>query len=134
MFTPNAYQLKAKNLSVAYWTSRYYGKPFFEYQDDQGKLTFKDEEIYKEDARIGSLVTVTIRRTWDSGFTTFTLLLPNVTVAGPNEPVQIRTEGITTFHEVSSGPKPNAIYDYGQTKIYSVTELVGSAERLTEDQ
>jgi hypothetical protein len=126
MAVPNVYQLHAQHLSITYSTSGFAGRPSFEYQDAHQMLTFRDDEIRTADSEIGTLVTVTIRRTVDAGSTSFTLLLPRVNVAGPNQQAHIVTEGITTLHKFSIIPGLNQ----GQMELYMVTRLTGTAELL----
>ena len=69
-------------------------------------------------------MTVFIRRTVDSGSTTFSVLIPTVNLPGMGTPVNIHTEGITTVHRFSILPAMNR----GQTEVYSFTRLSGPAE------
>ena len=75
---------------------------------------------------IGSLVTVVVRMTVDTGSTTFTVLIPTVNLTAPDHPSPIETVGITTVHRFSILP----IFNQGQTELYSVTLLSGSASHL----
>jgi hypothetical protein len=75
---------------------------------------------------LGTLVSVTLLLTIDSGSTTFTLLLPRVNLpAPPALPtlVPVTTEGITTFHRFSLLPP----LQHGQQEFYAVTPLEGTA-------
>jgi hypothetical protein len=75
---------------------------------------------------LGTLVSVTILLTVDSGSTTFTLLLPRVNLpAPPALPVAIpvNTDGITTGHRFSILPP----LLHGQQEFYTVTPLQGTA-------
>ncbi|HLJ30675.1 MAG TPA: hypothetical protein VKY85_28475 [Candidatus Angelobacter sp.] len=119
---PNVYDLKSDHLHVTYSTTGRNGQPNFSYQDGGQTLSFKGNEIRQEKSEIGTLVTVTIRRTVDAGSTTFTLLVPAVRLA-ESAPVQIHTIGITTAHKFSVVPAMNL----GQTELYTTTELSGTA-------
>src|SRR5262245_54302748 len=77
---PNLYQLQGEALHVTYATSGIDGLPHFSYQDAHQTLSFKGDEIRVAETEIGMLVTVSIRRTIDSGATSFTLLVPTVNV------------------------------------------------------
>jgi hypothetical protein len=75
---------------------------------------------------LGTLVSVTILLTVDSGSTTFTVLLPRVNLpAPPALPalVPVATEGITTVHRFSVFPP----LLHGQQEFYTVTPLQGTA-------
>jgi hypothetical protein len=126
MTTPNIYQLHGHNLSVTYSTGELGSLKSFEYQDAFQTLVFKGAEIRIVVSEIGTLVTVTIRSTVDSGSTSFTLLVPTVNLPGPNSHAHITTEGITTLHRFSINPKLNQ----GQTELYIVTQLTGTAEAI----
>ena len=75
---------------------------------------------------LGTLVSVTILMTVDSGSTTFTLLLPRVNLPAPPAlpaAVPVTTEGITTLHRFSVVPA----LQHGQQEFYTVTQLQGTA-------
>jgi len=120
---PNLYQLSGKNLNITYSTSGIDGKPHFSYQDLQQTLNFAGDQIRSVETEIGTLVSVTIRMTVDTGGTTFSLLLPRVNIPG-EQSVPIQTVGITTLHRFSIIPMN------GQRDFYTVTRLHGSAARV----
>lgn len=127
---PNFYQVHGHvhggQLTVTYSTSGFDGKPHFTYQDAFLTLQFTGNEITRESTELGTLVSVFIVRTIDAGSTTFTLLVPRVNLdQGHHAPIE--TEGITTVHRFSIFPQA----DHGQTDLYSVTRLTGTA-RLVE--
>ena len=75
---------------------------------------------------LGTLVSVTILLTVDSGSTTFTVLLPRVNLPAPPalpSLVPVTTEGITTVHRFSVLPP----LQHGQQEFYTVTPLQGTA-------
>jgi len=73
---------------------------------------------------LGTLVSVTIFLTIDSGSSTFTLLLPRVNLpAQPFSSAPVSTDGITTAHHFSLLPA----FQHGQQDFYSVTPLNGTA-------
>ncbi|SFH28238.1 hypothetical protein SAMN05216299_10532 [Nitrosospira sp. Nsp14] len=99
------------------------GKRHFTYQDLQQTLNFSGAEIGQADNEIGTLVTVTIRMTVDTGGTTFRILLPRINIPG-EQMVSVRTIGITTLHRFSIVPAS------GQRDFFTVTRLSGSASRV----
>jgi hypothetical protein len=121
--SPNLYQLSGKHLNITYSTSGIDGKPHFSYQDLQQTLSFTGDQIRSVETEIGTLVSVTIRMTIDSGGTTFSLLLPRVNIPG-EQSVPVQTVGITTLHRFSILPIN------GQLDFYTVTRLNGSASRV----
>jgi hypothetical protein len=65
---------------------------------------------------------VTIHKTAPFASTTFTLLVPNVTLGEGFGPLAINTVGITTLHRLLFFPNEQA-----QTELYSVADLTGTA-------
>ena len=65
LVTPNLYQLQGKNLHVTYSTSGIDGRAHFSYQDTHQSLSFRGDEIRTQETEIGTLVSVTLRRTGD---------------------------------------------------------------------
>jgi hypothetical protein len=114
------------SLSVSYATSGIDGKPHLQYHDTHETLHFSGEEIRTIDSEVGTLVSVTIRRTVDSGSTSFTLVIPNVNL-GQSTQTHISTFGITTIHRFSVVP----IFNQGQVETYTETQLEGTAELVS---
>jgi hypothetical protein len=121
--TPNLYQLHGVNISVSYALSGFDGKPHFSYQDAHHALQFSGNQIRTVATEIGTIATVTIQLTVDSGSTTFSLLVPTVHLDQTHQSAHIATEGITTLHKFWLNPALNL----GQTELYSVTKLTGTA-------
>ncbi|BDI19899.1 hypothetical protein ANSO36C_57010 [Nostoc cf. commune SO-36] len=121
---PNLYQFKGKNISITYSTTSFIGQPLLTYQDNQQTLSFRgNKEIRSVETEIGTLVTVTIHKTVDTGSTSFTLILPRVKLTPGNE-VKIVTKGITTTNTVI--PK----FNQGQTQTYKTIHLTGTAQAV----
>jgi hypothetical protein len=99
--------------------------PHLHYHQGSVILDFTGSEIrVGEVPDLGTLVSVTIFLTVDSGSTTFTLLLPSVTLPAPPAlpaAVPVTTDGITTLHRFSLFPQN------GQQEFYTVTPLQGTA-------
>lgn len=122
---PNLYQLQGQNVNVTYSTTSFDGTPRFNYQDQQRTLQFVGDQIRTTDSEIGTLVTVTLYKTRDNGYVTFSLLLPPVNL-GQNNESKIVTKGITTLNRFSKIYESNQ----GQTKFYTVTPLAGTAQAV----
>lgn len=120
--TPDLYQLQGGQIQVSYATSGIDGKPHLTYHDPHQSLSFTGDQIRTVKTEIGTLVTVTIRLTVDSGSTSFSVLIPTVNL-GSTTQANISTEGITTVHRFSLVPALNL----GQTETYSVVALTGTA-------
>jgi hypothetical protein len=132
---PNLFQLSGRhhhpgnNLQVSYLTHSGpatpqfpQGPPHFSYQDESQSLSFVGPEVEVVNSELGDVVSVVIRRTIDSGSTTFSLLVPNVNIVAGQQ-AAIHTEGITAIHRLSLAPG----LDQGQRDQYSVTPLEGTA-------
>ena len=109
--TPNLFRLHGTNLQVIYSTSGFDGKPHLQYHDVFQTLHFSGDQIRTLPSEIGTLVTVTIRMTVDTGSTVFTLLVPHVNLEDEsNTPVNITTYGFTTIRRFSIVQE---FWDYG---------------------
>jgi hypothetical protein len=129
--TPNLYNLtgcnfKGEKVSINYSTSSITGKPLFNYQDQKQTLNFQGDEIRTVETEIGTLVTVTIKKTVeDTGSTTFSLLIPHINLGYSNE-VKIVTNGITTLNRFSTIPQ----FNQGQKQTYTIIHLKGTAQAV----
>lgn len=121
----NLFQVHGHQLHVTYSTTSLDGKPQFTYQDPHQTLHFAGDEIESVASAAGAMVSVVIRRTIDSGSTSFTLLVPRVNLDRTDQ-VAIRTEGITTLHRFSIVPALN----HGQLDLYTVHQLSGNASAV----
>src|SRR5271165_1733529 len=118
----NLFELSGHGTSIAYSTTSIDGKPRFHYKDHNVDLNFSGSEIRTEDSELGKLVTVSIKRTIDTGNTTATLLLPAVDLAGANE------RPLTTVVIVSKHIGPIHPGHTGQEQDYAATVLHGHAK------
>jgi hypothetical protein len=123
---PNVYRLSGGHMHVTYTTTDKNGQPHFSYQNGNQTLSFTGNQIRETKTDLGTLVSVTIRMTIDTGSTSFTLLVPTVNLTSPSSPAQIHTYGITTVHKFSVVPAMNK----GQTELYTTTDLSGTASQV----
>ncbi len=123
--TPNLYRLHGHNLQVTYSTSGFDGKPHLQYHDAFQTLHFSGDQIRTLPTEIGTLVTVTLRLTVDTGSTVFSMLIPPVNLE-ESPTVDIMTYGITTIRRFSIVQE----FNQGQIDSYSVTELRGTAAHV----
>ena len=119
---PNLYQLSGDGILVTYMTTSLSGQPLFSYQDAFQSKQFSGQEIQTVESVLGNLVTVFLIRTVDTGSTTFTLIVPSVSLPAGSNTANITTEGITTVHRFSIVKPPQ-----GQTENYTFRELTGTA-------
>jgi len=126
--TPDRYDLSGHDITILYLPSGAGGRAGFTYKDHQRTLTFRGDEIRCVPVPdLGTVVSVTLTMSADSGSTTFSVLLPQVNL--PNQlgaSVFIRTEGISTVHPLL----PNPALSQSQGDIYAVTSLRGTASLL----
>jgi len=125
---PDHYQLSGSGINITYTPIGSGGLAHLYYQDAQRTHTFNGDQIRKLDVPdIGTVVSVTLVMTVDSGSTTFSVLIPKVNLlnhAGAS--TSICTEGITTVHRFSIVPA----FNMGQEEIYSVTPMTGTASLI----
>ena len=129
---PNLWSLSGGGIHVRYWTFTLgpirHGDepPHLTYYDSHRTLSFHGNEIRNLNLPdLGTLLSVTIVPTVDTGSTTFTVLLPrvNIVAQGPFTSVPVSTEGIRTVHAGPFGPP----FGHGQEEFYSITPLTGTA-------
>jgi hypothetical protein len=122
---PNLYQLTGRQLHITYSTSGVDGKPHFSYQDAQQSHDFAGDEIRVVECDLGSVVSVYILRTFDSGSTSFSLFVPKVGLVD-GAPQTLHTQGVTTIHKFSILPP----FNVGQKDLYHVASLHGTAANV----
>jgi hypothetical protein len=122
---PNLYVLSGGGIHVTYTTSGFDGQPHFTYTSPFVTHTFTGNQIKTEPCVLGTLVSVTILHTVDSGSTTFTVLIPRINL-NQGEALAITTEGITTHHRFSIFPAAM----HGQLDTYGVVTLTGTAQHV----
>ena len=91
--TPNLYQLQGAGIHVTYSAGGFGGGLNLTYQDANGSQSFSDDQITVTQTPIGVVVTVTIRRTIDTGSTSFSVLIPTVNLAGPGQAAPVSHRG-----------------------------------------
>jgi hypothetical protein len=125
---PDHYQLSGGGISITFLPVGAGGLAHLQYQDPQRTLNFTGEQIRKvEVPDLGTVVSVTLTLTVDSGSTTFSVLIPKTTLqATTGSSAHIRTEGITTVHRFSLVPA----FNLGQDELYTVTPLHGTASNV----
>jgi hypothetical protein len=76
--SPDLFQLEHNDLHISYSTSSISGQPLFNYRDAQQEQSFRGDEIRVQESELGTLVTVSVKKTVDTGYTSLTLILPKV--------------------------------------------------------
>jgi len=130
LVAPNLYQLTGhlagQEIHITYVTSGITGKPQFTYQDGfNPPISFTGDQIRRVDSPdLGTVISVTIRPTVDTGSTTLSLLVPRVNVLSMHEVDQITTDAVITVHRIPLLPP------VGQLDSYTIVRLQGSARRV----
>lgn len=113
---PNLYQLRGESLNITYSPASFNGQSYFMYHDRHRMLEFYGDAIRSGVQDFGTFVSVVLDPEMGPRSTMFTVLLPNVTLAGTTQ-TQIETFGLTTIQEIG----------IDQNEMYGVTELSGTA-------
>jgi len=122
---PNLWVLSGGGIHVRYSSATNH----FHYHDSFRNETFSGAQIRVVVVPdLGTLVSVTIFLTIDSGSSTFTVILPttNLDGAAPHPSAHVATDGITTAHHFTI---PISLL-HGQLEFYTVTPLVGTAFKV----
>ncbi len=119
---PNLYDLKNGSLQINYSTSGIDGKAHFSYKKGKIQRSFSGEEIRTIENDLGTVVSVTIVMSVDTGSTSFSVLIPKVNLASTaGATAKIATQGIETTHKFSMIPA----FSKGQVDTYKVISLTG---------
>ena len=120
---PNQFDLRGTGVTISYSVTSITGKPVLSFKKGRKTLNFTGDEIGVLDTAIGSLITVTVAKTVDKGFTSFSFLLPSIQLTSPSAKQGFRTIGITTVHRTTiAGPIK------GVQQTYKSVSLRGTAQ------
>jgi hypothetical protein len=123
---PNRYVLQSQDgkTKVDYETSNLVGQPSLNLTQGPGPIRhFSGSQIRALNAEIGTLVSVTTQMTIDTGSTSFSVLIPSISLTGISNNQKFSTDAIITSH---SGP--NSIPSTGVHEKYQFIPLTGEAE------
>ena len=124
--TQYQYVLEAQDLKITYLVSGFQGLPYLTYQDSAQTLSFKGTEIRAAETEIGSLVTVTVKLTVDAGSTSFSVLIPAITLADTQAEETFKTVGVLTVHRTA----PLVLPPTGARETYEIYEFEGCAQAV----
>jgi hypothetical protein len=121
---PNRFVLQSSDgkTKVDYETTSFLGQPILNLTQGGPIRHFSGSQIRRLDTEIGTLVTVTTHITVDSGSTSFSVLIPAITLASISDHKSFSTDAIVTAH---SGPLP--IPPTGVHETYQFIQLKGEA-------
>jgi hypothetical protein len=127
--SPNQYHVRGGGISVAYYPDGFGPIPedpgplHLVYQDAFRSLAFYGDQVRTvEVPDLGTVVSVTIVEAVDTGYTSFSLLVPDVDLPTDQSSVSVNTEGITTVNRIFA-----ALIGHPQSETYTVTSLDGTA-------
>ena len=108
---PNRYELQSADgkTKVDYETSNFFGLPTLNLTQPPGHPIrhFSGSQIRAVNTEIGTLVTVTTQLSIDTGSTSFSVLLPAVTLTSIADHKAFSTEAIITSHTGPNSVPPN---------------------------
>ena len=126
---PNTFVLHSSdgNTQVDYETTSFLGQPVLNLKQGPGPglgpiRHFAGSQIRTLNTEIGTLVSVTTEMTVDTGSTSFSVLIPAVTLTSTSDQQTIATEAIITHHT-----GPNSVPITGVHETYEFIPLSGEA-------
>ena len=124
---PNRFVLRSSdgNTQVDYETTSFLGQPVLNLKQGPGLSPirhFAGSQIRTLNTEIGTLVSVTTEMTVDTGSTSFSVLIPAVTLTSISDHKAIATEAIITHHT-----GPNSVPITGVHETYEFIPLSGEA-------
>ena len=123
---PNRFLLQSSdgNTKVDYETTGFTGQPILSLTQGPGPIRhFAGSQIRVINTEIGTLVTVTTQITIDTGSTSFSVLIPTITLTSISDNKSFATEAIITSH---SGP--NSVPVTGVHETYQFIPMKGHAD------
>lgn len=122
----NLFHLEGHGLHIEYSTTSITGQPNLTYHDANQSVTFTGGDIQTVPTEAGTLVSVTIRKTVDTGSTSFSVLIPRTNIEPVGATIHVRTIGVTAIHRFSVVPA----FNRGQLDTYATVALHGTAETV----
>lgn len=122
---PNRFVMQSSDgkTKVDYETTSFIGQPILNLTQGPGPIRhFSGSQVRRVDTEIGTLVTVTTHLTIDTGSTSFSVLIPAITLTSASDQKAFTTDAIITSHT-----GPNSIPSAGVHETYQFTQLKGEA-------
>ena len=122
---PNRFELQSNDgkTKVDYETTSFIGQPVLNLSQVPGPIRhFAGSQIRRIDTEIGTLVSVTTQMSIDTGSTSFSILIPAITLAAISEHQAFTTEAIVTHHT-----GPNSVPATGVHETYQFIPMKGQA-------
>ena len=122
---PNRFVLQSSDgkTKVDYETSSFIGQPSLNLTQAPGPIRhFAGSQIRKVNTEIGTLVTVTTQISIDTGSTSFSVLIPAISLTAISNHQTFTTEAIVTHHT-----GPNSVPSTGVHETYQFIPMKGEA-------
>src|SRR5215471_7128475 len=122
---PNRFTLQSGDgkTKVDYETTSFIGQPTLNLTQGPGPIRhFSGSQIRTLNTEIGKLVTVTTNMTIDTGSTSFSVLIPAITLAAVGDHKPFSTDAIITSHT-----GPNSVPPTGVHETYHFIAMHGEA-------
>jgi len=122
---PNRFVLHSSDgkTKVDYETTSFVGQPTFNLTQGGGPIRhFAGSQIRTVNTEIGTLVSVTTLLTVDTGSTSFSVLIPAITLTSVSDHKSFNTEAIVTTHT-----GPNSVPVTGVHETYHFIPMKGEA-------
>jgi len=122
---PNRFVLQSQDGStkVDYETTSFIGQPVLNLTQGPGPIRhFSGSQIRTANTEIGTLVSVTTHMTIDTGSTSFSILIPAISLTSISNHQKFATEALVTSH---SGP--NSVPATGVHERYQFIPMTGEA-------
>ena len=122
---PNKFALQSSDgkTKVDYETSSFIGQPTLNLTQGPGPIRhFSGSQIRRINTEIGTLVSVTTHITVDTGSTSFSILIPAITLTSGSDHKDFSTDAVITAHT-----GPNSVPTTGVHETYQFIPLKGQA-------
>ncbi len=122
---PNSFVLQSSDgkTKVDYETSSFIGQPTLNLTQGPGPIRhFAGSQIRSVNTEIGTLVSVTTQLSVDTGSTSFSILIPAITLTAISDHKKFATEAIITHHT-----GPNSVPPTGVHETYQFIPMTGEA-------
>ena len=122
---PNHFILQSSDgkTKVDYETTSFIGQPVLNLTEGGGPVRhFAGSQIRRVNTEVGTLVTVTTQITIDTGSTSFSVLIPAISLSAVGKQEKFSTEAILTHHT-----GPNSVPVMGVHETYQFIPMKGTA-------
>ena len=127
---PNRFELQSNDgrTKVDYETTSFIGQPILNLSQGPGPIRhFVGSQIRSANTEIGTLVSVTTQVSIDAGSTSFSILIPAITLAALTSHQAFTTEAVVTHHTGPISVPPSGVHE-----TYQFIPMKGNASFLID--